>query len=80
MLNEMTQLINSVGLGCSHMPTRKKSMVTTGSTNSPFEIFYGKKPKIVGLFSGFGRIAYITKQGEIKTQIMDKMYKTIMVG
>ena len=25
--------------------------------------FYGEKPKIIGLFSGFGNIAYITNRG-----------------
>ena len=31
-------------------------MATTGSTTSPFEIFYGEKPKIIGLFLGFDLI------------------------
>ena len=31
-------------------------MATTGSTTSPFEIFYGEKPKTIGSFSGFERI------------------------
>ena len=44
------------------------------------KFFYGKKPKIVRLFSEFGRIAYITKRDEINKQITDKAYKAIMVG
>ena len=44
----------------------RNSMATTGSTKSPFEIFYGEKPKIIGLFSEFGRIAYVTKWVKLK--------------
>ena len=36
-------------------------MDTTGSTKIPFGNFYGEKPKVIGLFSEFGRIAYVTK-------------------
>ena len=43
---------------CKHV---RNSMSTTGSTTSPFERFYGEKPKIVGSFSEFKRIGYITK-------------------
>ena len=39
-----------------------KSTATTSSTKSPFEIFYGEKPKIIGSFSDFRRIAYVTKR------------------
>ena len=42
------------------------SMADTGSTTSLFEIFYGEKPKIIGLFSEFGRIGYVTKQEKSK--------------
>ena len=55
-------------------------MATKGSTKSPFEIFYGQKPNIIGSFSEFGRIAYVTKRENIKKQMTDKTYKTIMVG
>ena len=41
-------------------------MATIGSTKSPFEIFYGEKPKIVGSFSEFGRISYVTKWDKLK--------------
>ena len=37
------------------------SMDTAGSTTSPFEIFYGEKPKIIGSFSESGRVGYVTK-------------------
>ena len=42
------------------------SMSTTGSTESPFIIFYGEKTKIIGLFSEFGRIDYVTKRGKLR--------------
>ena len=40
----------------------KNSMDNKCSTKSPFENYYGKKLRIVGLFSYFGCIAYITKR------------------
>ena len=55
-------------------------MATKGSTKSPFEIFYGEKSKIIGLFSYFGRIAYVMKRENIKKQMKDKTYKTTMFG
>ena len=58
----------------------RNSMATTGSTNSPFENFYGEKAKIIGLFLEFGRMAYVNKRDKIKKQIMVKTYKAIMVG
>ena len=57
----------------------RNSMATIGSTTSPLEIIYGEKPKIVGLFLGFGRIGYITKQEKFRKQITDKTFKVIMV-
>ena len=56
------------------------SMATTGSTKSPSENFYGEKPNIVGSSSGFGYITYVTKRGNIKKQMTDKIYNYIMVG
>ena len=61
---------------CNHM---QKSMATTGSTNIPFEILYGEKPKIIGSFSEFGRITYITKRGNIQVQMKYNTCKDIMV-
>ena len=36
-------------------------MDNTGSTKSTFKNIYGEKPKIIGSFSEFGRIGYVTK-------------------
>ena len=36
---------------CKHV---KNSMATTGTTKSIFGIFYGKTPKMIGLFSELG--------------------------
>ena len=56
-----------------HMCERVKiSMDITGSTTSLFGTFYGEKPKIIGLFSDFGRIANVTKRDKIKKQMTDK--------
>ena len=55
-------------------------MPPTGSTKIPYEIFYGEKPKIIGLFSEFGRVAYVMKRGGIRRYIKDKRCKGIMVG
>ena len=55
-------------------------MDTTGSTTSPFENFEGEKPKIIGSFSEFGSIVYITKWGKFKKKMTDKTFKAIMVG
>ena len=55
-------------------------MATMGSTTSPFESFYGENPKIIGSFSEFGRIRYVTKRDKFKKQITDKSFKAIMVG
>ena len=54
-------------------------MATTGITTSPFEMFSGEKPKIIGSFSEFGRIGYVTKREKFKKQTKDKILKTIMV-
>ena len=40
----------------------RNSMATIGSTKIPIEIFYEKKTKIIGSFSEFGRISYVTKR------------------
>ena len=58
----------------------RNSMAATGSTTSPFEIFYGEKPKIIDSFSEFGRIGYVTKRDTFKNQITDKTFKAVMVG
>ena len=56
------------------------SMSNTVSTTIPFENFYGEKPKIIGSFSDFGRIAYITKREIFKKQMADKTFKATVVG
>ena len=43
----------------------RNSTATTCSKNNPFQIFYGDKTKMIGLFSEFGRITYVTKMGNI---------------
>ena len=58
----------------------KKEYATTGSTKSPFEIFYGEKPKIIGMFLEFGRISYVTKSEKLNNQMTHKSYNAIMVG
>ena len=58
----------------------RNSMANTGSTKSPFENFYGEKPKIIGSFLEFGRIYYVNKRVKNKKKITDKTYKAIMVG
>ena len=45
----------------------------------PFEIFYGKKPKIIYLFSKFGLVQYVTKRENIKKQMKDNMYKATTI-
>ena len=50
-------------------------MDETGSTTIPFKTIYEEKPKIIGYFSKFGRIGYVTKQGKFKKQIRDKNFK-----
>ena len=55
-------------------------MSDTGSTKILFGIFYGEKPKIINLFSEFGRIVYVTKKENMKIQKKDKTYKAILVG
>ena len=44
----------------------RNSMDTTVSTTSPFENFYGEKSKIIGSFSEFGCIVYVTKWDRLK--------------
>ena len=64
-----------------HMCERvRNSMATTGCTTSPFENFYGEKPKIIGLFSEFGNIGYVTKRYKLRKKMTDKTFKAIMVG
>ena len=78
-LNHTAQIM----LGAEEVQTCKRvcnSMETTSSTNILFEIFYGEKLKTIGLFSEFGRIAYVTKIENIKIQTKDNTYKEIMVG
>ena len=53
----------------------QKIMAATGSTKGLFGIFYGEKPKIIGLFLEFGHIEYIIKRENIKKKNMDKTYK-----
>ena len=57
----------------------RNSMATTDSTTRPFENLYGEKPNIIGLFSEFGCITYVTKQEKFKNQMADKTFKAIMV-
>ena len=55
-------------------------MATTVSTTSSFENFYGEKPNIIGSFSEFGRIGYVTKQDNFKKRMTDKTFNVIIVG
>ena len=55
-------------------------MATMGSTTIPFKTLYGLKPNIIGFFSEFGLIGYVTKQYKFKTQMMDKTFKAMVVG
>ena len=50
----------------------RNSMDNIGSTTSPFENFYGEKPKIIGLFLEFGCIGYVTKQEKFKKKTTEK--------
>ena len=56
------------------------NMATMGSTTSPFENFYGEKLNIIGSFSEFGRIGYVTKWDKLKKKITDKTFKAIVFG
>ena len=47
----------------------RNGMATMGSTKFPFGNFFGKKPKIIGSFSEFGRIVYVTKQDKFEKQM-----------
>ena len=58
----------------------KNCMANTGSTKKPFEVFFGDKPNVIGSLSEFGRIEYVTKRGNIKKQMKENTYKSIMVG
>ena len=58
----------------------RNSMDDTGSTTSPFEIFYGESPNIISLFPYFGCIGYVTKRDKFKNKITDKTFNAIMVG
>ena len=40
----------------------------------------GGKPNIIGSFSDFGRIGYVTKRDKFKKQMTDKQFKAIIVG
>ena len=55
-------------------------MATTGITTSPFKAFYGEKFNIVGSFSEFGRIGYVTIRDKFRKQMTDKEFKAIMAG
>ena len=44
----------------------RNSMLATNSQKSLFEMFYGEKPNIIGSFSEFRCITYVTKRGNIK--------------
>ena len=55
-------------------------MDTKGSTTSPFDNFYGEKPKIIGSLSDFGHIVYVTKWDKFRKKMKDKTFKAIMVG
>ena len=59
---------------------RRNIMKTTGITTSPFENFHKEKSKIIGLFSEFGCIGYVTKWYKFKNQMTDKTFKAIKMG
>ena len=65
-----------MGRSSTHM---HNGMATTGIMNIALEILW-RKPNIVGSFSEFGHIAYVTMRGNIKRQTKDKTYKEIIVG
>ena len=48
---------------CKHV---RNSMVTNNSQKIPFGIFYGEKPRIIGLFSEFGCITYVKNREIIR--------------
>ena len=48
------------------------SMDTTGSTTSPFDNFYGRKLKIIGLLLEFEHIEYVTKREKFKKKTTEK--------
>ena len=62
---------------CKHV---RNSMATMDSTTSPFGNFYRENSKIIGLFSEFVCIVYVTKRDNSKKQMTDKKFKAIMVG
>ena len=55
-------------------------MTKTNITKTPFEIIYGENPRIIGSFSEFRHIAYVTNREKIKVNMKNKTYKAIMVG
>ena len=50
----------------------RNSLYNRGSTTCPFGSFYGEKPNIIGLFSEFGSIIYVTNKGKFNKQTMEK--------
>ena len=64
-----------------HMCERvMKSRATTVITTILFGNLYGEKTNIIGSFSEFRRIGYVTKQDKFKKQMKYKTFKAIMVG
>ena len=57
----------------------RNNISTTGITTSPFENFYGENSKIIGLFSDFRSIGYVTKWDSFRKQMTDKKIQTIVV-
>ena len=51
------------------------SMEKNNSTKDQFGIFYGDKPKIIGLFSEFGPVVYVMIREKIKGQMKNNTYK-----
>ena len=54
---------------CEHV---RNSMATTGITTNPFGNFYREKPKIIGSFSEFRHIGYVSKRDKFKNKMTEK--------
>ena len=71
---------NAVDRGCAYVQIKKKHYENYWYYYKSVWKFPWKKSKIIGLFSEFGCIGYVTKQEKFKKQMIDKLFKAIMVG
>jgi hypothetical protein len=68
------------GEAIQHATLLTNCFISQGETQSPFQLFYGQDPQVLGTLVEWGRVGYVTNREKMQAKLENKANKMVMVG